>query len=210
MNWIHQVRQRRIQKQHRLHDLNFLTARIVARLGHRLTNRSAITAPSSRLQDLRGRWFRDYHYTLEHDLYLQTHNSIIDIKLELRTERKSRDGKIKYAKTKPSDRVSSYAALQGKYKSASLRTMKLMYRRLIFEALQIDSAPAYDAESWISLILQHQHVDQIISGDTYPELKEGLRQQTKSGNYDYYKPHSTTRPNPNTSQKGLEPFMVDK
>ena len=85
-----------------------------------------------------------------------------------------------------------------------------MYRRLIFVALQIDSAPAYDAESWISLILQHQHVDQIISGDAYPELKEGLRQQIKSGNYDYYKPHSTPRPNPHTNPKGLERFMVDK
>ena len=148
MNWIHQVRQRRIQKQHRLHDLNFLTARIVARLGHRLTNRSAFTAPSSRRQDLRGRWFRDYHYTLEHDLYLQTHNSIIDIKLELRAERKSGDGKIKYAKTKPSDRVSSYAALQGKYKSASLRTMKMRISRSLLSfagyiALLLSRSPAF-------------------------------------------------------------------
>ena len=59
----------------------------------------------------------------------------------------------------------------------------LRYRKQIFEALQINSIGNYEGESWVNLIIQHQNVDQITSGDEYPELKEGLREVIDTGKF---------------------------
>ncbi len=88
---------------------------------------------------------------------------------------------------------------------ASLTSILLKYRKQIFEALQINSIGNYEGESWVNLIIQHQNVDQITSGDEYPELKEGLREVIDTGKF--------SSNNKGLSRKvhksgGLDEFMV--
>jgi hypothetical protein len=119
------------------------------------------------------------------------------------------DKKTKYAKTKASAKVNSYDGLKRKYKVGSLKGLELKYRKLIFDSLQINSSGHYNGESWVNLIIQHQNVDQIISGDIYPEFKEGLKEQIILGKLDSINKNTSRKIQKSGAKIGLEAFMID-
>ena len=101
----------------------------------------------------------------------------------MRDESKKNDKKIRFSQTNTATKVNSYDGLKRHYQPTSLTAILLIYRKQIFEALQINSIGNYEGESWVNLIIQHQNVDQITSGDEYPELKEGLREVIDTGKF---------------------------
>ena len=180
--WGAKVRKRRVSYSQKQADLNLLSAKIESIQSSR-RRKSGIKNYPKRLQDFKRIFFKDQHYKIEQDLYVYTHNCIIDIKLELRAESKEKGEKIRFSQTNTTTKVNSYNELKQHYQPASLTSILLKYRKQIFEALQINSIGNYEGEAWVNLIIQHQNVDQITSGDEYPELKEGLRELVDTGKF---------------------------
>ena len=180
--WEDGVRKRRISYRQKQADLNLLSEKIES-MQVRPSRESGIKNYPKRLEDFKRIFFKDQHHKIEQDLYVYTHNCIIDIKLELRAESKEKGKKIRFSQTNTATKVNSYNELKQHYKPTSLTAQLLRYRKQIFEALQINSIGNYEGESWVNLIIQHQNVDQITSGDEYPELKEGLREVIDTGKF---------------------------
>ena len=202
--WRAGVRKRRVSYKQKQVKLNLLSEKIES-MQVRPSRESGIKNYPKRLQDFRGIFFKDQHYKVEQDLYVYTHNCMIDIKLELRAESKKEGKKTRFSQTKASKKVNSYNELKQLYQPKSLNAIEYRYRQHIFEALQINSIGNYEGESWVNLIIQHQNVDQITSGDEYPELKEGLRELIDTGKF--------SSNNKGLSRKvhksgGLDEFMV--
>lgn len=148
--------------------------------------------PPTRLQDWRDFYFDNNSLIIEPNLYLTAYNCIIDIKLEHQKATQNRyltdwkgnlRKKTRFAKTKESDKVGTYRDLQQKYKPNSIKTLELKLRKLIIFALEINPTKLYSAESWVSLIIGSRSVDEIVEGDKYPELKQGLRDALESFGY---------------------------
>ena len=203
--WEDGVRKRRISYTQKQADLNLLSEKIES-MQVRPSRESGIKNYPKRLQDFKRIFFKDHHYKIEQDLYVYTHNCIIDIKLELCSESKKNGKKTRFSQTKTTTKVNSYDELKQHYQPKSLTAILLIYRKQIFEALQINSIGNYEGESWVNLIIQHQNVDQITSGDEYPELKEGLRELIDTGKF--------SSDNKGLSRKvhksgGLDEFMVN-
>ena len=180
--WRAGVRKRRVSYKQKQVKLNLLSEKIES-MQVRPSRESGIKNYPKRLQDFRGIFFKDQHYKVEQDLYVYTHNCMIDIKLELRAESKKEGKKTRFSQTKASKKVNSYDGLKQLYQPTSLNAIEYQYRKQIFEALQINSIGNYEGEAWVNLIIQHQNVDQITSGDEYPELKEGLRELINTGKF---------------------------
>ena len=180
--WEDGVRKRRISYSQKQADLNLLSEKIES-MQVRPSRKSGIKNYPKDLRDFKRIFFKDHHYKIEQDLYVYTHNCIIDIKLELRAESKEKGEKIRFSQTNTATKVNSYNELKQHYQPASLTSILLKYRKQIFEALQINSIGNYEGEAWVNLIIQHQNVDQITSGDEYPELKEGLRELIDTGKF---------------------------
>ena len=180
--WGAKVRKRRVSYSQKQADLNLLSEKIES-MQVRPSRKLGIKNYPKDLQDFKRIFFKDQHYKIEQDLYVYTHNCIIDIKLELRDESKEKGKKTRFAQTKASKKVNSYDGLKQLYQPTSLTAILLQYRKQIFEALQINSIGNYAGEAWVNLIIQHQNVDQITSGDEYPELKEGLREVIDTGKF---------------------------
>ena len=202
--WEDGVRKRRVGYSQKQADLNLLSEKIASTQSSR-SRESGIKNYPKRLQEFRRIFFKDQHHKIEQDLYTYTHNCIIDIKLELRAESKKKGKKTRFAQTKVSKKVNSYDGLKQLYQPTSLNAIEYQYRKQIFEALQINSIGNYEGEAWVNLIIQHQNVDQITSGDEYPELKEGLRELIDTGKF--------SSNNKGLSRKvhksgGLDEFMV--
>ena len=129
---------------------------------------------------------------------------MIDVKLELRAESRKKGEKLRFSQTKSSSKVSSYDELKQRYKRGSLTAMLLRYRKMVFDVLQINSIGSYKGEAWANFLLLHQNIDQIIEGDEYPELKEGLRERIILGK-EKFTNIGTGKKSPTG---GLDEFMV--
>ena len=201
--WEVSVKKRRVSYSQKQTQLEKLSDQ-VGKLQSNRSKKSGIKNQPTDLQHYRSIFFRPQHHKIEHDLYVEIHNRMIDVKLELRDESKKKGEKVRFAQTKSSSKVGSYDELKRKYKPKSLSAMLLRYRKLVFDALQINSIGSYKGEAWANFILLHQNVDQIISGTDYPELKEGLREQILLG-----KERSTTIGRRQVATSGgLNDFMV--
>ena len=208
MSWQDKVRKRRIRNSQKHKNLKVISTTLESMQSSR-SKKTGIKNQPTRLQDYKRVFFRDHNYQIEQDLYVHTHNCIIDIKLEMQSESRKNGQKTKYAKTKASAKVNSYDGLKRKYKVGSLKALELKYRKLIFDALQINSIGHYNGESWVNLIIQHQNVDQMISGDIYPEFKEGIKEQIILGKLDSNNKNTPRKIQKSDVKIGLEAFMID-